>query len=157
MRDVRSDHFEVCELEAAYALRWDANDGVGWSELFTEDGVFAVARPDGTPEVRARGRAELEGRCDLFNSTMRGVHLIARPELTFDGDTARATIPFSFSGVGTTAARRLEVVGFYKVEYAYGAEGWRIRYRHEIPTSRMTHDMTARDVDDIAWLSDVLQ
>jgi hypothetical protein len=153
--DTRSDHFEICALEAAYGPRWDANDGTAWSELFTEDGVFAVAQPDGTPEVRARGRSELKGRSDLFNAAMRGVHLLGQPELSIDGDTARATIPFSFWGSGTTVRRRYEVVGLYKVEYARTAEGWRMRYRYEVPISRTTHEMLPRDIDDIAWLSTV--
>nr|WP_281361649.1 nuclear transport factor 2 family protein [Acrocarpospora pleiomorpha] len=150
-----SDHMDVLALEAAYAPRWDAGDGAGWSRLFTEDGMFAVALPDGTPEIRARGRAELKGRCDLFNSTMRGVHSISRPDLTFDGDKARAVIPFTFAGVGREAGRRLEVVGMYKAEYAYTAEGWRIQFRFEIPFSRLTHDMWPRDLPEIPWLSGV--
>lgn len=149
------DRAEIQALEAAYGPRWDANDGTGWSELFTEDGVFAVAQRDGTPEVRARGREQLKGRSDLFNSTMRGVHLLGAGELVISGDTARATIPFSFWGSGTTAGRRYEVVGLYKVEYARTKAGWRIRYRHEVPTSRTTQEMFPRDIDAVAWLSEV--
>lgn len=155
-RDLGSDREAILALEAAYAPRWDANDGVGWSNLFTVDGVFAAARPDGSVEVRARGREELKGRCDLFNSTMRGIHSITRPDLNIDGDRARAMIPFTFTGVGTVAGRRLEVAGMYKVEYAHGAEGWKIHYRFEVQFSRLTQEMWPRDVDDLPWLSEAL-
>lgn len=147
------DRQEIYALEASYGPRWDANDGIGWSELFTESGVFAVAQPNGTPEVRARGRDELKGRSDLFNTTMRGVHLLGPPELSITGDTARATIPFSFWGSGTTVQRRYDVVGFYKVEYARTPNGWKIQYRFEVPTSRTTQELFPRDIDVVEWLS----
>jgi len=148
-----SDYLDILAVEAAYGPRWDANDGPGWSELFTEDGMFAVARPDGTPEVRARNRAELKDRCDLFNGTYRGVHLLQHPDLTVDGDNARAVVAFTFWGSLFKGGGTLEVGGFYKVKYARGPEGWKIRARLEVPTLRRTTVLTARDIDDIDWLS----
>lgn len=154
-RALTSDYLEIYSLEAAYGPRWDANDGTAWSELFTEDGVFAVARPDGTPEVRARNRAELKGRCDLFNSTYRGVHLLQLPDLTIDGDSARSIVAFAYWGSLLRGAGTLNVVGFYKVEYVYVAEGWKMRYRFEVPAIRIPAETHPRDIDEISWLSQV--
>ena len=155
MTEQAPDHAQIIALEGAYGPRWDAGDGAGWSRLYTEDGIFAVAQPDGAPEVRARGRADLAGRCDLFNRTYQGVHYLSLPELAVvDEHTARAVVPFTFRAVRRAGSGTLDVEGFYKVEYRRTGEGWRISHRHEVPTLRRTAEMHVRDVDGLGWLSE---
>jgi SnoaL-like domain len=151
-----TDRLTIAALEAAYGPRWDCADAQGWSELFTEDGIFAVARADGTAEVRARGRSELRGRCELFNRDRQGVHLLQAPELSVSGDTARAIIPFTFWGADRVGSGTLEVGGLYKVQYRCVAGEWLIGHRFEVPTVRRTTETHVRDIDGLGWLSEVL-
>ncbi len=119
------DRLELIELEGAYGPRFDARDGLGWAELFTEDGIYQSrgAKPgaDNVTSFFAQGRAALASFC--FDATYVGIHLIHVPQITLAGDTAVGRVHFEFIGDDDNGPRS-RVVGFYDVDYRRVGGRW---------------------------------
>lgn len=129
-----SDHAELMNLEARYALSWDSCDAEGWARVFTRDGVFEIeAVGDRDPAV-VRGTQQLRAFCQEFTASFQGTHLPALPLLEIDGDTAWGKLNFQFVAVGSVSAGHTmtrAAVGTYTVCYLRTHEGWRMEHRTE--------------------------
>ncbi|MCB0997609.1 MAG: nuclear transport factor 2 family protein [Acidimicrobiales bacterium] len=120
------DRLAIIELEAQYAASFDARDGEAWARLFTEDGIYQPRQTAGAPSVSVvQGRAALRDYC--ASAPYSGVHFLHLPQVTFDGDTARARIHLEFFGVFEAPGNPfLRMAGYYDVAYRRTPEGWRI-------------------------------
>jgi hypothetical protein len=129
----------ILDLEGSYSRTWDVGDGVGWSGLFTEDGIFEVAAVGGKPAERIVGRASLEAMCRNFTAKVTGLHLLHLPELTVEADRASSRLHFEFRSVRRDTpdhTLQTSVSGYYDTTYRRESSGWRIALRHEVAVSR---------------------
>lgn len=124
------DRLDIIELEAAYARTFDEHDGDGWSALFTPDGIYQSRPVENAPPVTfVQGTEALRAFC--AQAPFDGIHFLHLPQLTFDGDTARARVHLEFHGsYGQDAgAPRLALHGFYDVAYRRVDGRWLIAHR----------------------------
>jgi SnoaL-like domain len=129
----------VFRLEARYARSWDTGDGDAWAGLFTEEGAFEIAAVGDRPASQVAGREELAAYCRSFNGHTAGIHLMHLPEVTVDGDRARAGIYFEFRFLRTLQPPETisgTTAGYYEVRYRLTPAGWRIEHRLEKPIVR---------------------
>ncbi len=107
------------------------NDG-GWQgqpishqgpshELFTEDGVW-----DGSPIVKAVGRAEIRKVFDHFAEQPMAYHAVMNPIIEIEGDFARAHWHLIGAGRLPDDSSTFAMAG-YEDEYVRTPEGWRIK------------------------------
>jgi hypothetical protein len=130
---------EILDLEGRYAYRWDTADPVGWADLFTEDGSFAMAPSGGEPGARFEGKEELERFCRDYTATVTGLHLMHLPALNVDGDRAVGHLHVEFRSVRRdtpNATQQASVSGYYDTTYRKTTDGWRIAERVEKPVTR---------------------
>jgi ketosteroid isomerase-like protein len=129
-----ADRLAILRLEADYARTWDCRDAAGWAALFTEDGAFELGGLGDDPSYRFEGRARLERFCAKVSGRQAGIHLLATPSLTLDGDTARGWVHFQYFDRNHETGERRHVVGVYAVTYVRGDDGtWRMCLRREQP------------------------
>lgn len=77
----------IANLKAAYCRLLDTKDWEGWGNLFTEDVVVDVTDSGGGV---MRGRAELVASVSGSLASAKTAHQVHFPEITIDGDEARA-------------------------------------------------------------------
>jgi SnoaL-like domain len=133
-----ADHVAIMNLEGAYAIRYDARDGDGWSALFVEDGLYEGREPMGSGSVNhVQGRAALSRFCS--DAAMRGIHILGVPHLEVSGDVATGRSNFVFHGVMTDESGRdvtRYVEGYYDIAYVRLNGEWLIRRRTTVPFRR---------------------
>jgi hypothetical protein len=125
----------IFDLEGSYSRTWDLGDAAGWSELFTEDGVFVVAAVGRKPEQRIVGRSSLEEMCRNFTAKITGLHLLHLPELTVERDEASSRLHFEFRSVRRDIpdySQETSMSGYYDTSYRRETNGWRIALRREV-------------------------
>ena len=132
------DRLAILDIEGEYGLRFDAGDGTGFAELFTEDGVHQSLIVPGMPEAppAMRGRAELAAGCTALPGAC--MHRASSPKVTISGDEAvtRSHLVFEWGHVdehGVSHTR--ELVANTHTEYVRTPDGWKIRHRVSIPYS----------------------
>lgn len=130
-----ADRLAILQIEADYARTWDCRDAEGWAALFTEDGAFELGGFDGDPSYRFEGRERLTRFCHKVSARQEGIHLLATPSLTFDGDTARGWVHFQYFDRNRETDVRRQVLGVYAVTYVRSGDGWRMRRRREQPVA----------------------
>jgi hypothetical protein len=135
----------ILDLEGSYSRTWDV--AAGWSELFTEDGVFVVAALGRKPEQRIVGRSSLEEMCRNFTAKITGLHLLHLPELTVEGDQASSRLHFEFRSVRRDIpdySQETSMSGYYDTTYRREGNRWRIALRREVAVT-----LTRREFYDI--------
>jgi len=131
------DRLAILDLEGAYARAFDSHDGAAWAALFTVDGVYQARGLAPGDAGHHRGRAALAEFCT--HAPFDGLHLMHVPEVTIDGDTARARVHLVFVGTfHREGDPTLSMAGFYDVRYARLDGRWYIR--HRITTTLRTGD-----------------
>ena len=142
MSDVRigaretEDRLAILDIEGEYAVRCDAGDGIGWAELFTEDGVYQWPIIPGMPEAPPpmRGRAEIAAGCTALPGTC--MHRVSAPKVTISGDEAVTLLTSCSSGhtsMNTVSVTRAELVAINHTEYVRTPHSWKIRHRVDDP------------------------
>lgn len=120
------DRFEIQDLYAAYAFRYDRGEAEAWADLFTSDGTFGRAG-----EEPAQGREELERFVAENLGANPGVthhtsNVVAEP----DGpDRAIGGAYALVVRVDEDGAVRLRNVGTYQDELVRTPAGWRFAAR----------------------------
>jgi hypothetical protein len=132
------DRLALLELEGDYARRFDMRDGVGWANLFSEDGVYQGATIPGTPGATPPivGHANLAAGCD--NMPGKSIHMLNTPQISIDGDRGTGRVHFTFENIRVDEhdnSHMMRNVAYYHVEYVRTDEGWRIRNRVTVPFS----------------------
>ena len=124
----------IMRLEASYARTWDTGDGDGWAALFTPTGIFEVFDSGSAKPLMVKGRAALATFCREVNAQRTILHLMNLPEITVDGDTARARVTFESKTVRRKKANDTLIggaAGVYDVRYRRTKDGWRMQRRSE--------------------------
>lgn len=131
------DQLALIQLESLYARSFDEQDGDVWSALFTADGIYQ-SRPDGDtpPATFVQGTDALREFCT--HAPFVGIHMMHLPQLTLDGDRAKARIHLEFHGsfANEPGSPRRKVVGFYDVAYSRLDGAWKIAHRVTTAYSR---------------------
>jgi ketosteroid isomerase-like protein len=133
--DLLESRLAILDLEGSYSRTWDVGDAAGWSELFTEDGVFVVAAVGRKPEQRIVGRSSLEEMCRNFTAKITGLHLLHLPELTVEADRASSRLHFEFRSVRRDIpnySQDTSMSGYYDTTYRREDNRWRIALRREV-------------------------
>ncbi len=134
--DEVADRLAILQVEADYARTWDTRDAEGWAALFTEEGAFELGGLAGEPSYRFEGRERLTRFCRKLSARQDGIHLLAAPSLTFDGDTARGWVHFQYFDANRETDVRRQVLGVYAVTYVRCDDGrWRMQLRREQPVA----------------------
>ena len=82
-----NDWLAICNLKAAYCRLLDTKDWDGWGALFTDDvAVDVTGSGGGTMQGRAALVVSVHGSIDAAKTA----HQVHSPEITIDGDNARA-------------------------------------------------------------------
>lgn len=103
-------------------LAWAAEVASGaLARVFTEDGVW-----DGSPIVKAEGRAEIRKLFDHFAEQPMAYHVVTNPIIEIEGDFARAHWHLIGAGRMPDDSSILGMGG-YEDEYVRTPEGWRIK------------------------------
>ncbi|MSQ25842.1 MAG: nuclear transport factor 2 family protein [Dehalococcoidia bacterium] len=124
----------IMRLEASYARTWDTGDGAGWANLFTATGVFEVFDSGADKPLAVKGRKALAAFCLEVNAQRTILHLMNLPEITVDGDTARARVTFESKTVRRAKVNDTLIggaAGYYEVRYRRTKDGWRMERRSE--------------------------
>ena len=124
----------IMRLEASYARTWDTDDGDGWANLFTATGIFEVFDSGGDKPLVVKGRKALAAFCREVNAQRTILHLMNMPEITVEGDTARARVTFESKTVRRNKANDTLIggaAGVYEVRYRRTKDGWRMERRSE--------------------------
>jgi hypothetical protein len=119
-------------LKAVTRRRGDAR---GWSELFTDDGIFEVVAEDNDAGAVFQGKAALEDLCKRFTDRVYGLHFMHIPqfELGVEG-TAQGRMHFEFRSAARNSSERTRqevIIGIYEVTYRLTGIGWRMSHRIE--------------------------
>jgi 3-phenylpropionate/cinnamic acid dioxygenase small subunit len=117
-----SDWLAIANLKAAYCRLLDTKDWEGWGQLFTEDFLQDVS-PSGGGVFHGREAAVAATRASI--ETAKTAHQVHFPEITIDGDEARAIWPLQDRLIWDDG-RSLTAYGHYHERYVRTAAGWRI-------------------------------
>lgn len=116
------DWLAIANVKAAYCRLLDTKDWDGWGQLFTEDFELDVT---GSGGQLVRGRDAVVASVRSAIETAKTAHQVHFPEITIDGDEARAIWPMQ-DRVVWDESRALTGYGHYHERYVRTAEGWRI-------------------------------
>lgn len=123
----------IVDVLYRYGTTLDDGDPAGWSEVFTEDGVWEVGGPAARIDFRLEGHEELRH----FASNHSGAptawhkHCVVHPQVVVSdgGDRATSTC-YTFRLDGLGGAPVVQSFGRYHDEFERGADGaWRIAHR----------------------------
>lgn len=117
-----ADWLAICNLKAAYCRLLDTKDWEGWGQLFTEDFLQDVS-PSGGGVFHGREAAVAATRASI--ETAKTAHQVHFPEITIEGDEARAIWPLQDRLIWEDG-RSLNAFGHYHERYVRTSEGWRI-------------------------------
>lgn len=130
------DRLAILETIANYAYRYDAQDAAGFSELFTQDGLWE-AYPANAPEpelrlsmpgeIRVWAAARLAKRAGKFTSRHHQTSTVF-DSLTADTAKTRTMVLVTHQGVDE-AAPTPTLSGVYHDEWRKTPQGWRFRHR----------------------------
>jgi len=123
--DDAADRVMIMDLLARYVWAIDYGTAEEWADVFTPDGVFAVAGSS----MRAAGRDRLmEFANDLYRTVPHLHHVTTSIAITLDGDRA-----FGKSQLNEFMSRPEAIYpnlhGWYEDEYALINDAWYIRSR----------------------------
>lgn len=122
------DRLAIIDLEGRYARSFDDRDGDTWSSLFTKDGIYQSRVQGETNSSFVQGTENLRRYC--ADSPYTGLHLLHLPEIRLDGDKATSRIHLEFFGAFDSDGRpRLQMAGYYDVQYVRPADQWLIKRR----------------------------
>lgn len=127
------DKLELLALEGLYGHAYDSRQGQLWASLFTEDGIYQGRRWATVPATKqslVQGRGSLAKFCE--EDVNSGVHYLHVPSFRIDGDQAVGRVHFEILTGNTDEYGRVQtwaVSGYYDVDYARLADGWKIRRR----------------------------
>jgi len=131
------DYIEIEQLVYKYARAIDtcSNNGYDYADLFTADGFFAAATPNGVgPRFQGRERlAEASGggvrKCQNVGWIEQGVlHVYVNHVITPTADGAVGTVDMLMIGLGGDP-NRIEHDGYYEDTYEKTPAGWRFKSR----------------------------
>jgi uncharacterized protein (TIGR02246 family) len=132
----------IQQLEGEYCRRWDAGDGAGWADLYTEDGSFEAEPENDGDRFIAAGRDALAAMCTNFYAHSAGLHIIGLPDIELTSDGARARLHFRFRGMSRNSPPKVwDNYGHYEVTYVKTADGWRMARRIERAISKDTQQV----------------
>jgi hypothetical protein len=131
------DYIEIEQLVYKYARAIDtcSNNGYDYADLFTADGFFAPATPNGIG-TRWQGRerlAEVSGggarKCENVGWIEQGVlHIYVNHVITPTADGAVGAVDMLMIGLGGDP-NRIEHDGWYEDAYEKTPAGWRFKSR----------------------------
>lgn len=111
-----TDHDQIRDLLASYALLLDAGDTAGCTQLFTADGEF---------EVYGTVRRGHDGIGAMFEQAPAGMHLTGVSQAEITGDTATGRAQVLFVNAATHGMR----LALYDDELVRADGQWRFRRR----------------------------
>ena len=117
-----ADWLAIANVKAAYCRLLDAKDWEGWGQLFTEDFHQDVTGSGGGVVV---GRDKVVETVRGQIGTAKTAHQVHFPEITIDGDEARAIWPLQDRLVWEDG-RSLTAYGHYHERYVRQDGRWRI-------------------------------
>lgn len=129
------DWLEIANLKARYCRLLDTKDWAGFAALFTEDLVLD-ATASGGPRIEGRDAAVASVRASI--QAAKTVHQIHSPEITVDGDDARAVWAMQDRLIWPNG-RTLTGYGHYHERYARSGGAWKIA---ESMLTRLILEMT---------------
>lgn len=131
------DYIEIEQLVYRYARAIDtcSNNGYDYADLFTADGFFAAAGPNG-PGPRWQGRerlAEVSGggvrKCENVGWIKQGVlHIYVNHVITPTPEGATGKVDMLMIGLGGDP-NKIEHDGYYEDTYVKTPAGWRFKSR----------------------------
>ncbi len=140
------DYIEIEQLVFKYARAIDtcSNNGYDYADLFTADGFFAPATPNGVGQ-KWQGRerlAEASGggvrKCENVGWIQQGVlHMYVNHVITPTADGAVGTVDMLMVGLGGDP-NRIEHDGYYEDTYEKTPAGWRFKSRIHHTTANRT-------------------
>ena len=116
------DWLAIANVKAAYCRLLDTKDWEGWGQLFTEDIVADVTDSGG--EVM-RGRDAMVASVRGSIETTKTAHQVHFPEITIDGDTAKAIWPMQDRLIWEDG-RTMTGFGHYHETYVKQEGRWQI-------------------------------
>ena len=116
------DWLAICNLKAAYCRLLDTKDWDGWGQLFVAD---CVADTTGSGGEVLRGREAMVASVHGSIHTAKTCHQVHAPEITLDGDEARAIWALEDRLIWPDG-KTLTGWGHYHERYVRTPEGWRI-------------------------------
>ncbi|AHH97496.1 nuclear transport factor 2 family protein [Kutzneria viridogrisea] len=126
-----SDRLEIQELLVAYATAIDSQDFDALDQIFTDDAYIDYTTFGGIAGVRAEMKQFLASSMAQFTACQ---HLIANPEIRFDGDRATGRVMCLNTLVFPVkdGDPRIALLGMWYIdEYTRTPEGWRISRRSQ--------------------------
>ena len=121
------DRLELRELVERYAVGADTRDRTTFGEVFTEDGVLAVA--GGASFV---GRASIVSTLDHLESHYpRSMHFVGNHQVQVQGDDATGLVYCLAHHVYAQGGHERDTLMVIRYEDTYqrAADGWRISHR----------------------------
>jgi hypothetical protein len=131
-----SDWLAVANLKARYCRLLDSKDWEGWGALFADDAVVDTTASGGS---RLQGREAVVASVRASLDPARTVHHIHSPEITVEGDLARAVWAMQ-DMIHWPDGRKLVGFGHYHERYTKGLSGWQIA---ETRLTRLHLELTA--------------
>ena len=124
------DYVAVSELKARYCRLLDSKDWPGYAQLVTDDFELDVSEGTSVPPIRGRDAALQQIQSSLLNA--RTAHQVHSPEISFNGDEARAIwamqdrVVWDASRAAQTGIASLTGYGHYHERYVRQHGTWKI-------------------------------
>ena len=116
-----ADWLAICNLKARYCRLLDTKDWDGWKALFTPDCVIDTTASGGSV---TRDRDSFVASVSQSLAEAKTAHQVHSPEITIDGDEARAV--WAMQDRVVWGERGLTGYGHYHERYRRTADGWQI-------------------------------
>ena len=115
------DWLAICNVKARYCRLLDTKDWDGWKALFTPDCVIDTTASGGSV---TRDRDSFVASVSQSLAEAKTAHQVHSPEITIDGDEARAV--WAMQDRVVWGERGLTGYGHYHERYRRTGDGWQI-------------------------------
>jgi 3-phenylpropionate/cinnamic acid dioxygenase small subunit len=113
----------IRQLQIDYGNALDRGNVDAYVALFTEDAELNLG-----PIARCTGHAEIREAATRMSGG-GSIHLIGNPQITLDGDTAKAVVSWTVVAAGENGQPTVTSTGAHRDDLVRTADGWRLTRR----------------------------